>query len=154
MNDMMQSKPNLLMIDDAPMMTRFLSLFFSEQYNVVTCNCPLDALKMLETGFTPAAVITDMDMPEISGIAFVEALRRLLPNCPLVVVSGLKESKYRLGALEAGADDYLNKPFHPAELQMRVNKLIRSVEAAKQPARTELRRQTASIAQRAVLSFS
>ncbi|MEI6411645.1 MAG: response regulator [Bacteroidota bacterium] len=152
---MMQSKPNLLMIDDAPMMTRFLSLFFSEQYNVVTCNCALEALEMLESGYVPAAVITDLDMPEISGVTLVETLRNSAPNCPIVVVSGLKESKYRLGALEAGADDFLNKPFHPAELQVRIKKLIRNATATKKTAlRVEMARQTAAIAKRAVWSLS
>jgi CheY-like chemotaxis protein len=151
----MQQKPDLLMIDDAPMMTRFLSLFFSEQYNVVTCNSSLEALALLNTGYTPAAMITDLDMPEMSGATLVETLRNTLPHCPIVVVSGLKESKYRLGALEAGADDYLNKPFHPAELQVRVTKLIRNtVKDKKTTMAADLKRQTAAIASRAVLSLS
>lgn len=121
---MTQNKSEILLIDDSPMMTRFLSLFLEQQYTVTSVHCPLEALKMIRGGYRPQAVITDLDMPEISGPAFVETLRTELPDCPLVVVSGLKESKYRLGALEAGADDYLSKPFHPAELQVRLKKLI------------------------------
>lgn len=127
----MNQKPDLLLVDDAPMMTRFLSLFFAEQYRVTSCLNPEEAIDLIRKGYLPNIIVSDLDMPQMSGLVLTKVLRQLMPNCPLVVVSGLKESKHRLAALEAGADDFLAKPFHPAELQARLENLLQRSEQKK-----------------------
>lgn len=127
----MNQKPDLLLVDDAPMMTRFLSLFFAEQYRVTSCLNPEEAIDLIRKGYLPHIIVSDLDMPQMSGLVLTKVLRQLMPDCPLVVVSGLKESKHRLAALEAGADDFLAKPFHPAELQARLENLLQRSEQKK-----------------------
>ena len=127
----MNQKPDLLLVDDAPMMTRFLSLFFAEQYRVTSCLNPEEAIDLIRKGYLPDIIVSDLYMPQMSGLVLTKVLRQLMPDCPLVVVSGLKESKHRLAALEAGADDFLAKPFHPAELQARLENLLQRSEQKK-----------------------
>jgi hypothetical protein len=127
----MNLKPELLLVDDAPMMTRFLSLFFAEQYRVTSCLNPEEAIDLIRKGYLPDIIVSDLDMPQMSGLVLTKVLRQLMPDCPLVVVSGLKESKHRLAALEAGANDFLAKPFHPAELQARLENLLERSEQKK-----------------------
>ena len=114
----------MLIIDDSPVMCRFLEIFFSTKYTVKVCKDTLAALELLETGFEPDAIVTDLEMPGLNGVPFIQAIRGFLPYTPLFVVSGLNESKFRLAALQAGADDFVPKPFHPAELDIRVEKAI------------------------------
>lgn len=117
-------KPELLIVDDAPMMTRFLELFFSENYTVTCCTSPMDALDKFSLGYQPEIIVSDLQMPDMSGTALVKAMRKMFPSCPILVISGQKESNKRLKVLEAGADDFVPKPFHPAELKVRMQKLI------------------------------
>lgn len=128
-------KPTILLIDDSAMMRRFIALFLGEKYQVTDCETAEEALHLLNSGFRPRLVVTDLDLPGLSGTALVRSLQQHLPFTPLLVISGAKESKTRLGALAAGADDFLSKPFHPAELEVRVGKLLRRV--APQPQTTD-----------------
>jgi DNA-binding response OmpR family regulator len=122
-------KPKLLLVDDSPMMTRFLELFFSENYQVTTCLSPVDTLDKTSKGYTPDVIVTDLQMPDMSGTAFIKAMRQLFAECPIIAISGHKESSTRLKTLEAGADDFVPKPFHPAELKVRIGKLIERKQA-------------------------
>lgn len=117
-------KPELLIVDDAPMMTRFLELFLSENYTITCCTSPTDALDKFSQGYQPEIIVSDLLMPDMSGTAFVKTMRKMFPNCPIIVISGQKESNARLKVLEAGADDFVPKPFHPAELKVRMQKMI------------------------------
>ena len=73
-------------------------------------------------------VVTDFEMPELSGLDFIKTMRKGAFNIPTIVVSGLRESKCRLSCLEAGASDFMTKPFHPAELDFRIQKQLVKVE--------------------------
>ena len=75
-------------------------------------------------GFRPGLIVTDLNMPELDGISFIHAVRSIMPDVPILVVSGLNGSKERIRSFEAGADDFLSKPFHPAELDVRLKKLL------------------------------
>lgn len=75
---------------------------------------------------TPDLVLLDINLPDINGIDVLRQVRKhsLLP---MIILSGYGEDKDRVIALEAGADDYLSKPFSPEELVARVRALIRRV---------------------------
>ena len=117
-------KPTVLIVDDSPMMCRYLGLFLEKRYEVLTYTNSVEALTLVISGFQPDLIVTDLDMPNLNGIAFIKAIRKTLPHVPLLVVSGAKKSIERINALSAGADDLITKPFHPAELDVRLNKLI------------------------------
>jgi len=120
----MIQKQTVLLIDDAEPMGKFLGLFLSSKYEVTLCQDSGEAIQLLENGFRPSAIVTDLEMPALSGTKLITQLRSLRPNTPICVVSGLQESRHRIESLNAGADDFLTKPLHPAELSLRIGKAI------------------------------
>lgn len=121
-------KPSILLVEDSETMRRFLALFLSKKYAVTTCASAEEAIALIEGGFRPNLVVTDLELPGMSGLRLIQTLSKPLPFTPLLVLSGVKESKARIEALAAGADDFLTKPFHPAELDVRIGKLLRRSE--------------------------
>jgi DNA-binding response OmpR family regulator len=117
----MTQKPTVLIVDDSPMMCSYLGLFLEKRFEVLTYTDSVEALTLVMSGFQPDLIVTDLDMPGLNGIA-------LIPNVPLLVVSGAKDSSERIKALSVGADDLMSKPFHPSELDVRLNKLIERSE--------------------------
>ncbi len=124
----MKQKPTVLIVDDSPMMCRYLGLFLEKRFEVLTYTDSIQALTLVMSGFQPDLIVTDLDMPGMNGIALIQAIRKALPHVPLLVVSGAKESSERIKALSVGADDLMSKPFHPSELDVRLNKLIERSE--------------------------
>lgn len=120
----MNSKPTVLIVDDSPMMCRFLGMFLEKKFDILSYTDSKEALAWIGDGFTPDLIVTDLDMPGMNGLELIRALRAAFPNLPIMVVSGSKNSNERIKALEAGANDFLLKPFHPSELELRVNKLM------------------------------
>lgn len=132
-------KQTILLVDDSPMMTQFLSIFLAKKYAVQTQNNPFDALSEFQKGNLPDLIVTDLDMPELHGQDFIKEIKKGMPNTPIIVVSGVKESKQRIKCLELGASDFLTKPFHPAELEARISKLLIPQEETAKPKMTFVR---------------
>jgi two-component system phosphate regulon response regulator OmpR len=74
----------------------------------------------------------DVMMPGESGIVLTEALRNI-KNIPIIMLTALAESDSRIAGLEAGADDYLSKPFDPRELVLRINNILKRNAPADAP---------------------
>ncbi len=127
----MRQKPTVLIVDDSPMMCRYLGLFLKQKFEVLTYTDSVEALALVVNGFQPNLIVTDLDMPGLNGMALIKAIRQTLPDVPLLVVSGSKASADRIQALSVGADDLMTKPFHPMELDVRLNKLIERSEQQK-----------------------
>lgn len=78
-------------------------------------------------------IILDMMVPELDGFSFLQALRERGDKTPLLILSALRELEDRLRGLKLGGDDYMTKPFAMAELQLRLQNLLkRSVKSAEQ----------------------
>lgn len=77
---------------------------------------------------TPAAVVLDVDMPDLGGLAVCEALRsdERYRDCPVLLVSAQSAVADVEAGYRAGADDFLSKPFSPGELLGRVERLLRA----------------------------
>ena len=86
-----------------------------------------ELLDALEGGLEPDLVLSDVMMPKVNGYQVCEYLkgRPHLAKIPVVLVTGLHEMRDKVRGLEAGADDFLHKPFHPVELRTRVQSLLR-----------------------------
>jgi two-component system phosphate regulon response regulator OmpR len=69
-------------------------------------------------------IIMDVMMPGESGLSLTKSLRDIRP-VPILMLTALAESRARIEGLEAGADDYLSKPFEPRELVLRINNILR-----------------------------
>lgn len=117
-------KQTVLIIEDSEIMCSFYALFLAKQYEVVPFTNPLEALEAVQNGFRPDMIITDMNMPHLNGAPLIRAFRAEMQETPILVVSA-DSSKTRIKEAElAGCDDYLTKPFHPAELSRRIGLLL------------------------------
>jgi two-component system KDP operon response regulator KdpE len=114
----------ILVVDDEIQITRVLRASLSAQrYDVRTANDPDEALRVFEE-WDPDLVITDLMMPGMSGIDLARAIRRK-NRTPILVLSVRDQEHTKVEALDAGADDYVTKPFNIQELLARVRAHLR-----------------------------
>ena len=118
----------ILIADDDPQMLRALRITLTARgYEVVTAS---DGKAALDAAIAshPDVVVLDLGMPGLTGIEVIEALRGWT-QIPVLVVSGRSESWDKVEALDAGADDYVTKPFSADELLARIRALARRTPA-------------------------
>ncbi len=114
----------LLIADDDPQLVRALRITLSSQgYEVVTAVDGPDAVAKAAHEH-PDLVLLDLGMPGLDGIEVIQALRGWMDG-PIIVVSGRTGSGDKVDALDAGADDYVTKPFQMDELLARLRALSR-----------------------------
>jgi two-component system KDP operon response regulator KdpE len=114
----------ILVIDDEPQITRVLRAALSAQgYDIRTANDPAEGLVTFQD-WQPNLVITDLVMPEMSGVEVCRAIRTR-SQTPVVVLSVREHERSKVEALDAGADDYVTKPFSIQELLARVRAHLR-----------------------------
>jgi two-component system KDP operon response regulator KdpE len=122
-------KPNdspakILIVDDELQITRVLKTALSTQgYSVRTSPNGLDGLIAFRE-WNPDIVITDLSMHEMSGIELCHQIRSTSAT-PIIVLSVRDQEAVKVAALDAGADDYVTKPFNIQELQARVRSQLR-----------------------------
>ena len=114
----------ILVIDDEPQITRVLRAALSAQgYDVRTANDPEEGLRVFRD-WPPDLVITDLMMPGMSGVEVCRAIRSTA-STPVLVLSVRDHERSKVEALDAGADDYVTKPFSIQELLARVRAHLR-----------------------------
>jgi two-component system KDP operon response regulator KdpE len=114
----------ILIIDDEPQITRVLRAAFTAQsFDVRTANDPEEGLLVFRD-WAPDLVITDLMMPGLSGVEVCRAIRTQ-SAIPIVVLSVRDHERSKVEALDAGADDYVTKPFGIQELLARVRAHLR-----------------------------
>ena len=125
----MTENQRILIVDDEPQITRVLrTSLTSHGYEVRTA---ADGESALETfsDWRPDLVITDLSMPHLNGIELCRRLRTL-SAVPIIVLSVKGEEKTKVEALDAGADDYVTKPFGMDELLARIRAALRRTSEA------------------------
>lgn len=126
------SKANILVVDDEPQITRVLKTTLSSQgYSTRTAGDGKEALKTMKE-WAPDLIITDLRMPNMDGLSLCRQVREE-SQVPIIVLSVKGEERTKVEALDAGADDYVTKPFNINELLARVRAGLRRTAAAKQP---------------------
>lgn len=119
----------ILIVDDEPQITRVLRTSLSNQgYDIRAANDGETALEILKD-WTPDMVITDLAMPNMDGLELCRRLRTT-SRVPIIVLSVRGEEKTKVQALDAGADDYVTKPFGMDELLARVRANLRRISSA------------------------
>lgn len=116
----------ILTIDDDPDILDVLELTLSDQFIVFQASNGQEGLKIARL-HAPDLVITDFKMPIMDGQEFCKALKKdvFLQHTPIIMLTGKGEVKDKVSGLEAGADDYVVKPFEPNELLARINMILR-----------------------------
>lgn len=121
--------PTVLIVDDDPKLLKMLQRTLTyEGLNVLTATNGLEALPLVQAQ-TPDLIIVDWMMPKMDGLAFVHRLRDEENKTLILMLTARDAIENRVEGLESGADDYLVKPFAPAELVARVHAMLRRVEA-------------------------
>ncbi|OPA77559.1 DNA-binding response regulator [Paenibacillus selenitireducens] len=114
----------VLIIEDDNMIGEMMTMYLSEEgYSVKRTDSGLEGLLELER-FRPDVVLLDLVLPDMNGIELCSKLRSAT-LAPIIVVSMKMEVSDRINALQAGADDFLSKPFSMRELTARINANIR-----------------------------
>lgn len=127
-NHVQSAGPILCLVDDEENnLLLFSRSLKPSDYDVRTFRDGREFLDAVEGGLIPDLVLSDVMMPRLNGYQVCEALksRPEFAKIPVVLVTGLHEIKDKVRGLEAGADDFLHKPFHPLELRARVKSLLR-----------------------------
>jgi two-component system KDP operon response regulator KdpE len=124
----MNEHRRILVVDDEPQITRVLRTSLSSQgYDVRVANDGETALEIMKD-WTPDLVVTDLSMPNMDGLELCRRLR-VTSQVPIIVLSVRGEERTKVQALDAGADDYVTKPFGIDELLARVRASLRRVPA-------------------------
>lgn len=118
---------SILVIEDDAFTLALLRFLFERQgLRVLTATDGPSALACLAQGPVPDAVVLDMLLPQLSGLAVLARLRQqpAWAQTPVVVLSALDAGHEMAQAFAAGANDYLTKPFNPEELLARLQRLL------------------------------
>jgi two-component system, OmpR family, KDP operon response regulator KdpE len=127
----MTERSRILVVDDETQITRVLKTTLQSQgYEVKTASDGESGLN-LAVDWIPDLIVTDLSMPRMTGIELCRAVRER-SQVPIIVLSVREEEKSKIDALDAGADDYVTKPFSVNELLARVRANLRRVAVTKE----------------------
>jgi two-component system phosphate regulon response regulator OmpR len=120
----------ILVVDDDARLRSLLSRYLSEKgFRVTTAQDAVEARDRLRF-LQPDLMVLDVMMPGESGLDLTAALRREQAGTPVLLLTARGAPEDRIAGFEAGADDYLPKPFDPRELELRIRAMLRRAAAA------------------------
>ena len=132
-----QKMHRILVVDDESDVTELLHYRLEQEgYRVATLNSPLECIAKVRE-FEPNLMLLDIMMPDLSGIQLCRIVRAdpSMKDIPIIFLSARGEVEDRIKGLEAGAEDYLSKPFNTNELLLRASKMLSRSGSLKEPAR-------------------
>lgn len=120
-------KPKVLIVDDDPINIELLEGYLSKEYDILKAFNGNEALIIVESN-PPDIILLDLIMPGINGYQVCKKLKDdpKTNHIPIVIVTSLHETEDRNKAIEAGADDFITKPFDIMELSVRVKSHLRT----------------------------
>ena len=127
-----QSDAHILIVDDDERIRTLLQKFLSRNGYWVTAARDAAHARRLLDGLEFDLIVLDVMMPGEDGLTLTRSLRQTLAT-PILLLTAKGEASERIMGLEAGADDYLSKPFEPKELVLRINAILRRVPAEQTP---------------------
>jgi two-component system, OmpR family, KDP operon response regulator KdpE len=129
---MVQDNRQILIVEDDEDTAEVVCTLLNEAgYNAVSVDRGETALTEIAST-SPDLVLLDLNLPDINGLDILKQVREH-SFLPMIVLSGFTRERDKVNALEAGADDYLAKPFSPEELVARVKALLRRIKWTPQP---------------------
>ncbi len=132
-----QQPPRVLVVDDEPQIVRALKVVLREAgFQAVPAETAAEALDLAAVR-PPQAAIVDLVLPDLDGVELTRRLREW-SEMPILVLSAVGDEEQKVRALEAGADDYITKPFGARELVARLQAALRRAARAEEEPRIEL----------------
>lgn len=128
-----KKRERLLVVEDNHDLRQYLAEELSRAYTVKAASNGQEALKILKE-HDCSLIISDIMMPGMDGYSFCAAVKRDIATChiPVILLTAIHDHEYRIEGLEAGADDYVEKPFNIEYLKSRIDNLLRIRERLKQ----------------------
>ena len=124
------NKPNILVVeDDAPVRNLITTTLKAHDYKYITAKNGASAI-LEASSHNPDIVLLDLGLPDMDGVEIIRKIRTW-SNMPIIVISARSEDTDKIEALDAGADDYLTKPFSVEELLARLRVTQRRLASAK-----------------------
>lgn len=119
-------KKRILFVEDNPFIKVLADETFSQEYDVVYASNGKEAMRALQSLPLPDLIISDLSMPEMTGMEFYKEISHslVLRDIPFVVLSANDSSEEKIACLELGITDFMAKPFNPRELFLRTKNLI------------------------------
>lgn len=122
----MNGKPHILVVDDDTRLRELLMMFLHDQgFSVTMAVSAADARRKLAL-FRFDLMVLDVMMPGETGVKFAQSIKGNAP--PVLLLTAMAETEDRIAGFEAGADDYLVKPFEPRELVLRIHAILRRTD--------------------------
>lgn len=134
-----EQRTKLLLVDDEESVISMLKTFLElSGFEVVTARNGVEALAYTAQ-HRPDLIVLDVLMPHLDGRETLRQLRSRGDWTPVILLTQVTGTAQRIMAIEEGADDYLNKPFDPQELVVRIRAVLRRTQAGKQPLQSSRR---------------
>jgi DNA-binding response OmpR family regulator len=122
-------KPSVLVVEDDLFIQSILNEILSVNYEVTIFSNGMDGLNFLQSGNITDIILSDLNVPSLDGFSFLEQVRNsgFFKSIPFIILSGKDDIEIKLKCLDAGADDFLTKPFNPKELDARLKNILRRI---------------------------
>lgn len=124
--DLIENKPNVLIVDDSAEMRGYLSRLLKFEYNCIECVSADEALNILSKNYIDI-IVSDIIMPGISGVEFCSRIKdsEEYSHIPVILLTGTSSPEVKLKGIECGADDYITKPFENELLIARIRSILK-----------------------------
>ncbi|MCI5074341.1 response regulator transcription factor [Oricola sp.] len=125
--------PHILIVDDDTRIRTLLTEYLCQHGYRVTSAATAEEARRKIAGLEFDLLVLDVMMPGESGVSLAQSLREEDRQVPILMLTARSETEHRIEGLEAGADDYLPKPFDPRELLLRIGNIVRRGAPTSQP---------------------
>ena len=121
------SSIKIVIVEDDKFMQSILQKYFANSFDVEVFYDGFNVLSYLQEGNIPDLIVTDLNTPNMGGLALIKQIKAsdFFSSIPIVVLSGEESSEMIVTCLDAGADDFVVKPFNPKELEARIKVVLR-----------------------------
>ncbi len=126
--DALDRPPHLLLVDDDDRIRELLKRYLAKEGARVSAAADADSARKLMASMDFDLLILDVMMPREDGFSLAETVRKI-SNVPIILLTARGMPEDRIRGLQIGADDYVPKPFEPAELALRINAILRRAVA-------------------------
>jgi DNA-binding response OmpR family regulator len=129
MNFTNSSQTKILIVEDDLYMQAILKEFLSATYEIQISQDGMEAMAFMQSGNVPDLIISDLNTPKLNGLELITQVKvsDFFKSIPIIILSGEDSSEKRIKCLDSGADDFIVKPFNPAELEARIRVVLRRI---------------------------